>query len=66
MVLYLAVFDIGTQLWSGTVAAIALLLLGCIWLFGDTARWGIRTATPHSNCWPRTVCTMHVLLCSSI
>lgn len=38
VVLYLAVFELGTQLWSGIIAALVLLLLGCIWMFGDAAR----------------------------
>jgi hypothetical protein len=38
VMLYLAVLDVGTQLWASTVAALALLLLGCVWMFGDAAR----------------------------
>jgi hypothetical protein len=38
VVLYLAVFDVGAPAWSGTIAALALLLLGCLWMFGDATR----------------------------
>jgi hypothetical protein len=35
---YLAVVNVGTQMWAGAVAALALLLLGCIWMFSDATR----------------------------
>jgi hypothetical protein len=38
VMLYLAVLDVGTQMWASAVAALALLLLGCIWMFGDATR----------------------------
>jgi hypothetical protein len=38
VVLYLAVFEVGPQLWTGIAAALVLLLLGCIWMFGDATR----------------------------
>ncbi|WIA19709.1 hypothetical protein OEZ85_005635 [Tetradesmus obliquus] len=44
VVLYLAVFELGTQLWSGIIAALVLLLLGCICMFGDAARHSLSSA----------------------
>uniref|UniRef100_A0A383VTQ4 EF-hand domain-containing protein n=1 Tax=Tetradesmus obliquus TaxID=3088 RepID=A0A383VTQ4_TETOB len=44
VVLYLAVFELGTQLWSGIIAALVLLLLGCIWMFGDASRHSLSSA----------------------
>lgn len=49
IVLYVAVFSVGTQAWVGTIASLALLLVGCMWLLGDSARYGTCTlAYPHN------------------
>jgi hypothetical protein len=38
LVLYLAVLEISSPLWLGAAAALTLLLLGCVCLFGDASR----------------------------